>query len=200
MTRKLTKTERKGVGDYPVTVRGRSAHAGVDFQAGASAILELARANRSSPPSLIWARGITVNPGVITGGTRTNVIADSPVEVDIRVSRANDAAVLERKFGALSRSTNAVRLIDGRTQPAAHGETAARALFRRRVRSQAKSASTWRNRRRAEDRTATSPPRWDSDARWAGEVGEGAHSPGESILVERIADRTALLSKLVAAL
>ena len=59
------KTARKGVGDFTVTVRGRASHAGVDFQAGASAVLELARQIDRIAGFTQLERGITVNPGVI---------------------------------------------------------------------------------------------------------------------------------------
>ncbi|MGH9661298.1 MAG: M20/M25/M40 family metallo-hydrolase, partial [Bryobacteraceae bacterium] len=96
------KTARKGVGSYTVKVRGKASHAGVDFAAGASAIVELARQidriARFSDP----ARGVTVNPGVIGGGTRSNVIAaEASAEVDIRLPRLRDERALDRKFRAL---------------------------------------------------------------------------------------------------
>ena len=74
LTGKL-KTARKGVGDFTVTVQGKASHAGVDFQAGASAVVELARQIERIAGFVDLKRGITVNPGVISGGTRSNVIA-----------------------------------------------------------------------------------------------------------------------------
>src|SRR5882724_10747372 len=86
------KTARKGVGDYTVTVKGRASHAGVDFQNGASAIVELARQVERISSFTNVDKGITVNPGVISGGTRTNVVAaEARAEVDIRVARMKDA-------------------------------------------------------------------------------------------------------------
>ena len=56
----------------------------------------------ASPASRNLDRGITVNPGVISGGTRTNVVAaEAQAEVDIRVLRLKDAPALEKKFRAL---------------------------------------------------------------------------------------------------
>ena len=97
------KTARKGVGDYTVTVKGRASHAGVDFQNGASAIVELARQIERIAGFTQLDRGITVNPGVISGGTRTNVIAaEARAEVDIRVARLKDAlGPLDKKFHGL---------------------------------------------------------------------------------------------------
>ena len=62
------KTSRKGVGDYTVEVRGRSAHAGVDFASGASAIVELCRQIEAIAGFTDFERGMTVNPGVIRAG------------------------------------------------------------------------------------------------------------------------------------
>src|SRR6185369_10360668 len=69
------KTARKGVGDYRITVQGRASHAGVDFLAGASAVLELARQIDRIAGFTRLERGVTVNPGTISGGTRSNVVA-----------------------------------------------------------------------------------------------------------------------------
>ncbi|HEX7286046.1 MAG TPA: M20/M25/M40 family metallo-hydrolase, partial [Candidatus Angelobacter sp.] len=89
------KTARKGVGDYTLHVRGRASHAGVDFEKGHSAILELSRQIVEVAKFTDLARGITVNPGVVHGGTRTNVVAaEAWAEVDIRIARAADAAEL----------------------------------------------------------------------------------------------------------
>jgi glutamate carboxypeptidase len=80
------KTARKGVGMFTVTVHGKASHAGVDFAAGASAILELARQLERIAGFTNLARGITVNPGTIAGGTRSNVVAaKATAEVDIRI-------------------------------------------------------------------------------------------------------------------
>jgi glutamate carboxypeptidase len=101
LTGKL-KTARKGVGDFTIVVQGRASHAGVDFEAGASAILELARQLERVAGFTQLSRGITVNPGVISGGTRSNVVAaGARAEVDIRVLRLKDAPALEKKFRAL---------------------------------------------------------------------------------------------------
>ena len=100
--RGAVKTARKGVGEYTLRVQGVAAHAGLDPGKGHSAILELAR----QIPAL-WKlndlkQGVSVNPGVIRGGTRTNVIAaEATVEIDVRIKRAKQAAALNRKIRAL---------------------------------------------------------------------------------------------------
>ena len=76
---------------------GKAAHAGLDFSSGANAIVELARQIGVIAGFTNLKRGLTVNPGVISGGTRSNVVADlAQVDVDFRIARLADAAPLER--------------------------------------------------------------------------------------------------------
>jgi len=96
------KTARKGVGAYTVTVLGRASHSGVDFENGASAVLELARQIERIAEFTNLKRGLTVNPGVISGGTRSNVVAaEAWAEVDMRIARLKDAPPLDKKFRGL---------------------------------------------------------------------------------------------------
>jgi glutamate carboxypeptidase len=96
------KTARKGVGVFTIRVRGKASHAGVDFQTGASAVVELVRQIGRIAGFIDLDRGITVNPGVIAGGTRSNVVAaEARAEIDIRVGRLQDAPALEKKFREL---------------------------------------------------------------------------------------------------
>lgn len=100
--RGAVKTARKGVGDYVLTVKGVAAHAGLDPGKGHSAIVELARQITAVSKMNNLRRGLSVNPGVIRGGTRTNVIAaEATVEIDVRIKNAKQAATLDRKFRAL---------------------------------------------------------------------------------------------------
>ncbi|MGA2038341.1 MAG: M20 family metallopeptidase [Bryobacteraceae bacterium] len=197
------KTARKGVGVFTVTVRGKASHAGVDFEAGASAVLELARQIESIAGFTDIGRGITVNPGVIAGGTRSNVVAaEARAEVDIRVARLRDAAVLERKFRALKpfdpRCTIAVS--GGLNRPPLEPSAAGKRLFQT-----ARKLALELGIELEESATgggsdgnftaALGIPTLDG----LGAVGEGAHAAHESILINRIADRTALLAKLLLA-
>jgi glutamate carboxypeptidase len=198
------KTARKGVGSVQVKVHGRASHSGVDFGAGASAILELARQIGRIEGFTNLRRGITVNPGVISGGTRSNVVAaEASAEVDIRVMRLKDAPGLERKFRAL-------RPVDKRCRIEVSG-----GLNRPPMERSAGVVSLYRLARTlAQDlgvETEESMTGGGSDGNFTaalgvptldglGGVGEGAHASNESILVDRIADRTALIAKLLAAL
>jgi len=100
--RGAVKTARKGVGDYTVKVTGVAAHAGLDPGKGHSAILELARQITGVSKWTNLKLGLSVNPGIIRGGTRTNVVAAEAVaEIDVRIKSAKQAALLDRKFHGL---------------------------------------------------------------------------------------------------
>jgi glutamate carboxypeptidase len=198
------KTARKGVGDYTVLVRGKAAHAGVDFTSGASAIAELARQIGVITTFTDLAKGTTVNPGVISGGTRTNVIADlAAVEVDIRVAKLSEAPKLDRKFKALKPVDKrcSIEITGGLNRPPMERSKGVAALFE-------KARLLGRDLGVNVEESATGG---GSDGNFTaalgiptldgiGAVGLGAHTPHEHLFVDRIADRTALLAKLVAAL
>jgi glutamate carboxypeptidase len=197
------KTERKGVGDYSITVRGRGAHAGIDFEKGASAITELARQIERIAAFTDLARGVTVNPGVIHGGTRTNVVAEEArVEVDVRVRRLRDAGPLHRKFRRLRPVDKrcSITVEGGLNRPPMERTRANRALFEQ-VRALAAEEFGIALQQSAtgggSDGNFTSAlgiPTLDG----LGTVGEGAHASHESILIERIPERIALLALLLA--
>ncbi|MBI5083430.1 MAG: M20/M25/M40 family metallo-hydrolase, partial [Acidobacteria bacterium] len=200
LTGKL-KTARKGVGDYTVTVRGKAAHAGVDFTSGASAVVELARQIEKIAAFTNLKKGLTVNPGVIAGGTRTNVIAaEARVEVDLRVARLRDFAPLDRKFRGLKPVDKrcAIEVTGGLNRPPMERTKGVQQLFK----AASRLASSHLGIQVEESSTGGG-----SDGNFTaglgiptldgiGAVGEGAHAPNESILIDRIADRTALLAHL----
>jgi len=105
------KTSRKGVGEFELTVHGVAAHAGLDPGKGASAVHELARQVLALEALQDPDRGITINVGVIAGGSRTNVIADhATAHVDVRVQTMEDAARLEAAIRRLRPSRPSIRL------------------------------------------------------------------------------------------
>jgi glutamate carboxypeptidase len=85
-------TARKGVGRFVVTVKGKAAHAGAKHEDGRSAILEMARQIVRIEGKTDYDRGITVNVGLVNGGTGVNVIsAECTAEIDLRVPDARIA-------------------------------------------------------------------------------------------------------------
>jgi glutamate carboxypeptidase len=198
------KTARKGVGQYTILVAGKASHAGVDFENGASAIVEAARHVIAVVGFTDLARGTTVNPGVIQGGTRTNVIAaEARVDVDVRVARLSDAEELDRKFRALRPMDTRcrIRIEGGLNRPPMERTPQIAALF-----AQARAIGDEIGIVVEESATgggsdgnftaALGVPTLDG----LGAVGEGAHAAHENVLMERIVDRVALLAGLLARL
>jgi len=100
--RGAVKTARKGVGEYTLRVEGVAAHAGLDPGKGHSAILELARQIAVMTKFNDLRQGLSVNAGVIAGGTRTNVIAaEASAGIDVRIKSAKQAAGIDRKLRSL---------------------------------------------------------------------------------------------------
>jgi glutamate carboxypeptidase len=96
------KIARKGLGHFIVTVHGRPAHAGADFEHGISAILELSHQVQQLFALNDPAQGITVNVGTIDGGLRPNVVApQASAIVDVRAPTAAAADKLERAVRGL---------------------------------------------------------------------------------------------------
>ena len=86
------KTTRKGCGEFHLTVRGVAAHAGVDPDRGASAVHELAAQVVDLQRVRNMAPGVSINIGMINGGTRPNVVAEEAhATIDIRVTTSEEA-------------------------------------------------------------------------------------------------------------
>jgi len=105
------KTSRKGCGDFEITVHGVLAHAGIDPGKGANAIHELARQLVDLADLQDLARGVSVSAGLISGGTRTNVVPDlARASLDVRVPTMEDAARIERAIRARTAGLPGTRL------------------------------------------------------------------------------------------
>ena len=196
------KTARKGVGQYRLDVTGVASHAGVDFERGHSAVLELARLLQQVEGFTDLASGFTVNPGVIGGGSRSNVVAaEAWAEVDVRIARAADAERADALFQSLRVTDPACSLrVSGgiNRPPMERGEGTVRLYGQARALA-AELGFTL-------DEAATGG---GSDGNFTaglgiptldgmGAVGEGAHAAHESILVDELLPRTVLLAAMIA--
>jgi glutamate carboxypeptidase len=196
------KTARKGTGNWRIEVQGVAAHAGVDFEKGASAIRELARIVEKVSGWTDLKRGLTVSVGVAGGGSKTNVIpAEAWAEVDVRIARKAGGPRIQRKFAGLKPVDKRCTLIvtgDINRPPMErtrgtvrlYGEARALAAELGFVLDEAATGG-------ASDGNFTSAlgiPTLDG----MGAVGEGAHARHESIVLEHVAPRTALLAGLLA--
>jgi glutamate carboxypeptidase len=195
------KTARKGVGNYEIRVQGVAAHSGVDFERGHSAIVELARQVERITGFTELDRGITVNIGTLQGGTRSNVIAaEARAEVDVRIAKAKDQARVEKHFRSLRvfDSKCSLHVEGGLNRPPMERTPGTVALYKRAVAHaralgfELEEAATGGG----SDGNFTSAlgvPTLDG----MGAVGEGAHAAHESLLLEHMAPRTALLAAML---
>lgn len=195
------KTARKGGATFKVEISGVASHAGLDFEAGASAIVELAKQVRRIAAWTDTPAGITVNPGLIRGGTATNVVAErAVVSIDVRFRTRGQAREVQRRFESLEPFDPRCRIKTSGgigKMPMERSDGVVR-LFKL---AQAISAEMGIELGEASvgggsDGNTTAAlgiPTLDG----LGAVGEGAHATHESILIDRIADRAALIASLV---
>jgi len=196
------KTARKGTGNWRIDIRGVAAHAGVDFEKGASALRELARVIETVSQWTDLKRGLTVSVGLAGGGSKTNVIpAEAYAEVDVRIAKIADAPRIERRFASLKAADKrcSLEMTGGINRPPMERTRGTIQLFAQ-ARSLASELGIVLNEAAtggASDGNFTSAlgvPTLDG----MGAVGDGAHANHESILLEHLAPRTALLAGMLA--
>jgi len=196
------KTARKGVGQFDLRVTGVAAHSGVDFAAGHSAVLEMSRLVQTISGFTDLSKGRTVNVGVINGGTRSNVIAaECTAQVDVRIAKASDAAVVTRLMRNLRVTDKACKLevTGGINRPPMERKPGTVALFKQARKLAAEiglsldEASTGGGSD-GNFTAAIGVPTLDG----MGAVGAGAHAGHEHIVRKHIVERTALLAAMLA--
>lgn len=196
------KTARKGVGQYRLHVEGVASHSGVDFDRGHSAVLELARQIETISGFVEPVRGLTVNVGVIGGGTKSNVIAaEAWAEIDVRFARHADGPRIDRRLHDLRSQDKACKLkwSGGINRPPMERTRPTRELFERAHALAAQVGLTLEEAATGGGSdgnftAALGVPTLDG----MGAVGEGAHARNESLLLEHLAPRTALLAAMIA--
>jgi len=195
------KTARKGVGEYQLKVTGLAAHAGLDFDKGQSAVLELAHQIERISKFSDVKRGLTVNVGLVSGGTRVNVIpAQAFASIDVRVMKLADSSGIDRKMRSLKPVNRKCKLeVKGSVdRPPLERSAAVISLFRNA--SKLAKELGWKLEEAAvgggSDGNLTAAlgiPTLDG----LGGVGEGAHAIHESVLISELPRRTALLARLI---
>jgi glutamate carboxypeptidase len=196
------KTARKGTGNFRIEVTGVAAHAGVDFEKGASAIRELARVIETVSGWTDLKRGITASVGVVGGGTKSNVIAAHAwAEVDLRIVRKADGPRMERKFARIKPVDRRCKLtVTGGINRPPMARTRGTVKLYQQARALAGELGFQLEEAMSgggSDGNFTSAlgiPTLDG----MGAVGEGAHARHESVVVEHLALRTTLLAGLLA--
>jgi glutamate carboxypeptidase len=195
------KTARKGVGEYRIEARGISAHAGIEPQKGASAILELARVVLALESLQDLDRGVTINVGRIEGGTRANVVPDFAVaEVDVRIPTHEDAERIDRAMASLASGTPGVtlRVVGGINRPPLERTSGVVELYQR-----ARAVAAEMGLALGEGATGGGSDGNFTAARGVptldglGPRGAGAHALDEHVLLEPLAGRAALIAGLL---
>ncbi len=196
----LLKTARKGNGQFLLRVHGRAAHAGLEPEKGASAILELSLCIQQLFELNDPDRGITVNVGTIDGGLRTNVVAPtSEATIDVRVLHAADAPRIEQAIRSLQARTPGTELeITG-------------GINRLPMERTPRNRRLWRSARRSAEQLGIEigegisgggsdgniTSLYCATLDGLGPVGDGAHAVHEHVLVDSLSDRAALLALLL---
>ena len=198
------KTGRKGTGIFTIEARGCAAHAGLEPEKGASAILELARQTERLHSFNGSSGGISINVGVLHGGTLSNVVAaEAHAEIDVRFSSAGEAERIENEIFDLRPYDDRVRLIvkGGINRPPMERNEKVLGLYNR-----AKALAHQLNFELGEIQVGGA-----SDGNFAaaagaavldglGIAGDGAHATHEHIILDDIPRRGALLAGLIATL
>ncbi len=196
------KTSRKGVGHFRLEITGVPSHSGVDFGAGHSAVRELAWQIEQISALTDLDRGTTLNVGVVGGGTQSNVVAASAwAEIDLRVKAIADAEAVTRQLEALNARDPhcSLRITGGLNRPPMERTEGTAALFAQANLLAAEFGLSLEEAATGggSDGNFTSAlgiPTLDG----MGAVGRGAHAENESIRIDSLVTRTALLAAMVA--
>ena len=194
-------TERKGRGDFTLTIAGRAAHAGADHAKGISAITELAHQALALAALTDHATGTTVTVGVVRGGTRPNVVpAEASAAIDLRVATVAEGERMVAAILGLQPVTPGatVTVTGGMNRQPMERTPGVAALF---AHARALGAGFGYA-------VTEIPSGGGSDGQLAaalgvpvldglGSNGDGAHATDEHILIDAIAPRAALLAALL---
>jgi len=197
----MSGVSRKGCGEFRVTVRGVAAHAGVEPEKGASAIYELAHQLMAIRQLQDLERGISVNAGIVSGGSRPNVVAEHATAViDVRVPSMSEARRLIEAFAALQPldARTSITVEGGMDRPPLERSSAVVHLF-----DTARAVAAELGQTLAEGATgggsdgnftaAIGVPTLDG----LGAVGDGAHALHEHVIVGALPGRAALVAGLI---
>jgi glutamate carboxypeptidase len=128
------KIARKGLGRFTIAITGRPAHAGTNLADGASAVEELAHQILRVHALTDAEQGVSVNVGVVSGGTTENVVAaHAQARLDVRVARAEDVARIEHALHELEPALQGTTIaVDGDwTRPPLEQTAPSRLLFQK---------------------------------------------------------------------
>lgn len=196
----VLKTARKGSGHFQIDIEGRAAHAGVEPERGISAVEEMAHQILAIRELAAPDEGTTLNVGVLTAGTRSNVVAaHARALIDVRAWSMDEMERIQQGLTELSPVLDGakIHISGGENRPPLERKMTA-ALF-----EQAQSIGAGLGLALEEGRTGGG-----SDGNLTGAIGvptldglgvpgHGAHADHEHIEVDQIAGRAALLTALL---
>ncbi|MFQ5743944.1 MAG: M20/M25/M40 family metallo-hydrolase [Acidobacteriota bacterium] len=194
------KTQRKGVGQFTVVATGRAAHAGLDPEKGASAVLELSHQIQRLFALSDREAGVSVNVGLIAGGVRPNVIApEAEAIVDVRVPSEPQARRLEKAILGLQAVTEGVALeVTGSIARLPLAPTPRnRALWDAAVRLARELGLELEEGLAGGASDGNTTSQFTATLDGLGAVGDGAHADHEFVCIQRCLERCALLALLL---
>jgi glutamate carboxypeptidase len=192
-------TGRKGVARFEVFIKGVPSHAGTRPEDGRSAIRELGNIIQTLEAMNDPRRGVTVNVGVVRGGTKPNVIAEEAyAEVDMRVPTIADSDELVPKILSLKSRTDgvSVKVVGELNRPPYEKGNAGAALYEhaRMLAAEIGFDLVDTSTGGGSDGNFTAPHTATLDG--LGVDGQGAHTHYEQLYISSIEPRARLLHRL----
>ncbi len=194
------KTARKGVGRFVVRVHGKAAHSGLDPTGGASAIHELMHVVQRLHAITDLERGVTVNVGVVRGGSRVNVIAaEAEAEVDVRILSASDGEAIAETIHAMRALTPGTSLeIEGGIQiPPLERTARNRLLWQAAAEAGGRLGMDLTEDVSGGGSDGNTTSLYTATLDGLGPRGDGAHANHEHVEIESLVDRAALVAELL---
>jgi glutamate carboxypeptidase len=194
------KTTRKGLGRFTLTVYGKAAHAGLDPEKGANAIVEMAQLVQQLYALNDFERGTTVNVGLIEGGISPNTIApESRVVLDVRVLTEAEGHRVESAIRALQIQSEGTRLeIEGGFgRPPMEATPGNRHLWTMAAKTGKTLGLELEQAMAGGGSDANTTSQYTATLDGLGTPGDGAHALHEFIQTDRLSERTALLTLLL---
>jgi len=196
------KTERKGIGRFTITVYGKAAHAGLDPESGASAILELSHVIQKLFAMNDAEKGVTINVGTVDGGIQPNVVAPhSSAVVDVRVPTLADGERIEKLIHSMQPQVPGVRLrIEGAIgRPSMEATPRNQALWQQAQQIGEQLGLQLSQARAGGGSDGNTTSQFTATLDGLGPVGHGAHAKHEFLYIDKTLERAALLAMLLRA-
>ncbi|WP_339185673.1 M20 family metallopeptidase [Brevibacillus sp. FSL K6-6036] len=195
------KTARKGVGQFTMTITGKAAHAGNHHEDGISAVEEMAHQILNLHALTDYAKGTTVNVGIASGGSRSNVVAEQArLDIDVRISSMAEAERVQAAINGAKPKLPGIKLETdgGLNRPPMERTVQTARLFAlaNQCADELGFTLTEASVGGGSDGNFTAAlgiPTLDG----LGAVGDGPHAEYEHVVIDHLAQRSALLALLL---